>query len=379
MSTDTKSLEARIPRWQTDPTNSEVQTAYKYPAHENNWVYVSDILGDTGFDVGIYNFRGQSEFGVAWPTEALQKKDYFQFFNIAKIVISTLRLNDEVYTTKVLPQIYTFLEKTTVYELLSKKESLSQGNSVVHHIQEVPKLVNTAECSIREKFVLRMSAIFHDFGKMFDIGRDQLHFHALVSADIFKRFMAEYEEQIFVHLLEVEKRNNGQQDEATLKQSFRDAITDTTEIIRLHHVLEQIDKKRLDPEFVAELFTLTGDEAFGFLLGLFVVADGGSVIPDNEKYAVFLAQNLDALAKVIAVLETENRFTEAEERSPDSIKYMFVQALQYLIERLSNIQISVKDLAEKIKAKIREIQDTLDRVLVVALLSLEVSEDPVVS
>lgn len=358
-------------RWNTDPEKHQVETAYITPENIYNWAYVGLELIQ-GFKIGLLEYRGKVGWGIDWESKEQKEVDYGIFLEVTNIVISTLRLDDKTFSKQVLPKIYRLLERTSIFMALTDKKSPTQGNSIIHHIKKVPEVLDTSSCETSDKFILRISAIFHDFGKAFNIGSDQLHFHALISSDLFKRFADAKESELVDHLLTVEQKHNGTNDRERLKAKFRQSVDQASEIIRLHHVLEQIDKKRLTIETVANIFRL--NEVNPLLLGLFVIADGGSVIPDKEEmYTTFLVDNLNYLARVMDEINRIDALdVVASKEEVESIKYMFVQAVQSLIRILSE---SGKELADLIKKIIKEISDRLDTFLAVSLLNLELSTE----
>lgn len=342
-----------------NPTFIEVDRIYREPGRIDNWAYVAIVLS-RDFTV----ITDEEEYRLEWNYPEQKERDYALFFEVIKKVISTLRFTDENYAKYVLPQVYGLLDNTSIFKAIAQKQSQTQGLPVLHHVKKVPEVVDTSECNLNERFILRCAAIFHDFGKMFNIEPDQLHLHALIGSDMFRRFMYEKEVEITQFLTMAEP---------SLHKSLRSSTDQAAEIIRLHHILEQVDKRRLTVHTAAEIFR---DCAVNpFLMGLFVVADGGSVIADNELYSKFLIDNLNALSQIIDVLEQLNMGGADDEQLSNSenaieskeVILIFVQALQNLLKTIST---KSHELTEKIKDIVAEIAERIDRVLAVALLSL---------
>lgn len=377
----------RQPLWKTNPSPDEVRSAYTQPSAPEHWGRIDEILTH-GF--------ATKEQGIAWPNRELQRADNEVFIEVTDLVISTLQLTDAEFTS-FLPQIFKRLEKTYLFGKLFEVMSETQKNSVRHHIEMVPSLLDTQGVSIRDKFILRMTALFHDTGKAFDIGRDQLHYHALIAATILKQFFIQNKPALIHRLHQYEIRSQERillskdfleekggmpavvaegvtaELKTELSVGFDKLSSRTTELIRVHHVLEQIDKKQLDLATVAELFAENGINPM--LVGLFVVADGTSVVPDNEKYAEFLIENLNILAQIIDLLENEDELTQLVENKPETVqvlqeslalKEIYVQALIHVIEKIVAI---VADLPSKVKEIVSDLIERLDAVLAQALFS----------
>ncbi len=132
-------------------------------------------------------------------------------------------------------------------------------------------------------------------------------------------------------------------------------------------MLEQIDKGVLDLQTVAEIFKSKGINPLTF--GLFAIADGSSVIPDNAKYAEFLISNLNALAQLVDLMEFQD-LLKSDGISLE-IKQTFAQSLQFVIRE---VIATIAGLPEKVQKIIREIAEKIDVVLATALLSLNVQE-----
>lgn len=412
----TKEMAAEVSRWQSDPTKSEVYRAYMAPQAPEHWLRISQFVLTRGFGVEPDPTRASSEqrtqftdaeqhghsqtqaphesaiapehvltkaeaesaheFRITWPTPELEASDYKHFFEICKMVIATLTLEDSVYSQSVLPDVFKQLEQTYLFNILFQKRSESQNNTVRHHVETVPQLVDTTGRTLKEIFILRITAIFHDAGKAFNIGRDQVHYHALISSDVIRRFMEKYQDSLINHLFQFE-RVAGERiisesadgvihtDRASMQQELAVMTTQISEMVRLHHVLEQIDKGVLDLETVAAIFQ--EKQINPLLVGLFVLADGGSVIPDNEKYAQFLIQNMNILAKLVDVLEFHDQLPQ--DKLPDEIKLSFAQALQHVLQEIIQICDVVGTLSEKIKDIIYKILNKLDAVFARALLA----------
>jgi hypothetical protein len=315
------------PTWQSNPTRSEVYLAYKQPWGANHWYRINQLVLNGGFHVEkeVSGQNSLPEFKIMWPSPEAKELDYQLFFEVSKMIIGTLHLDDRIFTKSVLPTIFQTLEKSSLYSLIFAKISVSQKNSVRHHIEMVPTLIQTDEFvnsgkhGYKERFISRTVAIFHDMGKAFNIGRDQAHYHALIASNIFKQFMSDYEEPLTKFWLQYESKQ-GLSSTGDNKSQFQLPKNEISEMIRLHHVLEQIDKGVLDLETVAEIFA--DNHVNPLIFGIFIIADGSSVIPDNPKYAQFLFQNLQALEKLMDLLVLEEI---------DEADLSFIQATQHLI------------------------------------------------
>lgn len=373
-----------------NPTRSEIHLAYLAPHKPEHWRRISQLVLTGGFGVEPNPHTSSvterpevilPEFKITWPTPELKEQDHKIFFEACQMIIRTLNLDDEAFSHSTLPKIFSVLQKSFLFRQLYSKVSKSQNNTVQHHIETVPTLVKTDTIDLQERFILRIVAVFHDIGKAFNIGRDQVHYHALIASNIISWFMDTYQNE-FVHHLSLFDKSSGEKvisvdgngaalnSREGLERQFLGLKNQITEIIRLHHVLEQIDKGVLDLETVAAIFESSGINPLVF--GQFIIADGSSVIPDNEKYAKFLIQNLDALVQLVDLLAYQN-FLDEETLSQD-IKLSFAQSLQHIISEVAS---SVVGLPEKIQKIIREIADKIDTVLAVALLNLEVHPVPI--
>ncbi|GIK83498.1 MAG: hypothetical protein BroJett025_01200 [Patescibacteria group bacterium] len=374
-------FETKMSRQTIDkPTQTEVHRAYLAPHSLEHWERIQRLVLTGEFGVEP-NPQGYSEkltapqnvpdFRVTWPNKEKETQDYHLFFEACQMVIGTLHLDDEVFSQSTLPKIFRVLEKSYLYSQLFSKLSISQGNTVRHHVETVPTLVRTTPTDMRERFVLRVTAIFHDVGKAFNIGRDQVHYHALIASNIVSWFMQEYQPQFIHHLYLADKtlvtpvisREEQSVTRESLEVEFTVVRNQITEIIRLHHVLEQIDKGVLDLDVVAQILTEKHINPLSF--GLFAIADGSSVIPDNAKYAEFLIKNLDALAKIVDLMEYQEIFQN--EGISFEIKKTFAQSLQFAI---TEVITKVEELPEKVAKIIREIAGKIDTILAVSLLTL---------
>lgn len=317
------------PLWQTDPSLEQIHAAYLAPEAPGHWNNIATLVLEGGYGVEPNPQKyGTSysevdptlpDFKISWPNKEIQEKDYAIFFSAAKMVIGTLHLDDAVFAQSVKPTIFTNLSKSHLFSQLFRKNSQSQGNTVQNHVETVPGLVSTNELARKEKFILRMVAVFHDIGKAFNIGRDQVHYHALIGSNIVAWFLDTYQDQIFAEL-EKQDRTNADKiftiseesfDAEKAKQlEFAQMTTQITEIIRLHHVLEQIDKGKLDLPTVAEIFK--SKKINSLLFGLFFLADASSVVPDNPVYARFLFQNVNAYIALLTQLANNEYLSEAK-------------------------------------------------------------------
>ena len=311
-------MSLQVPHWQTNPSLKEVHAAYLVPQAPGHWNNIAELVLEGGYGVEPKPQKyGTSysevdpalpDFKISWPSKEIQKKDYAIFFSAAKMIIGTLDLDDAVFAQSVKTDIFSVLSKSHLFSQLFSKSSLSQGNTVQNHVETVPGLVSTDDLSKKERFIVRMVAVFHDIGKAFNIGRDQVHYHALIASNIVTWFLDAYKEQIIAEF-EKKDRTNADKIFTTSEESFdvgkakqlefTQITTQITEIIRLHHVLEQIDKGKLDLKTVAEIFK--SKKINSLLFGLFFLADASSVVPDNAMYAKFLFQNINVY---IALLET---------------------------------------------------------------------------
>lgn len=385
-----KRTDQEQPEWHKDvvPSKEQVNVAYTRPHEPEHWARIDQIL--------THGFSAAQE-KISWPTPELKKADYEVFMLVVNIVIASLRMSDQEFS-RILPQIFAQLEKTYLFSKLFEVVSISQGNTVRHHIETVPQLLDTQGATVQETLVLRLAAIFHDIGKAFDIGRDQLHYHALIAATILKEFLQENKAEIMRRLFQYEinsgesillnpefvalsggiakvaATSSSSEVKTQLSAGYDQLVLQTTELIRVHHVLEQIDKDQLDLETVALLFT--ENDINPMLVGLFVVADGTSVVPDNEKYAQFLIENLNVLAQIIDTLEQHQLLEEITRYQPQSaealqeslrLKEIYAQALIHVIEKLLAF---IQEIPDKVKEIVRDMIEKIDIVLAQALLSL---------
>lgn len=301
-----------------NPTETEVHRAYLAPQANEHWSRISKFVMTGGFGVEpnpeteVKSGQMLPEFKVTWPNETLKKQDYEIFFHACQMIIGTLDLDDLDFAQSTAPTIFLELQKSHLFTQLFTKESKTQNTSVQNHIEAVPTLIQTDSKNLRERFILRTVGVFHDIGKAFDIGRDQVHYHALIASNIINWFMETYKNEFVNHLVQFDKRSQIKvisvdekgksfNQRVDFEKEFLIVKNQITEIIRLHHVLEQIDKDVLDLNTVAAIFETRKINPLTY--ALFVIADGTSAIPYNIKYAWFLSQNLNALAKLIDMPE----------------------------------------------------------------------------
>lgn len=370
-----------------NPTKEEVYRAYVDQGNHEHWERIQRLVLTGGFGVepNPHNSDSQGEklgqqmpdFRVTWPTLELEAQDHQIFFKACQMVMGTVHLDDETYSKSTLPKIFKVLARSYLFTQLFKKESSSQNNTVQHHVETVPTLIQTSQINNRDRFILRITAVFHDVGKAFDIGRDQVHYHALIGSNIVSWFMEEYADQFIdrLHLSDMRvsdpvllKKKHGKQiTKEDVRKEYSVVKNQIVEMIRLHHVLEQLDKKVLDLDIVAQIFA--DKHVNPLIFGLFAIADGASVVPDNERYAEFLIKNLDALAKLVDLMEYEEILQDG--RLSDEVKQMFAQSLQCVIREVVE---RIADLPEKVQKIIREISGKIDVILATALLSLSIQK-----
>lgn len=352
------------PIWERFPTNEEVLTAYRTPLAPENLEKFQAVVPYTSM-----MREEQSGFSfdttLIWPDEETEKHDSQIFCEITKLIISSLRMDDATYNEIVLPVIELLFQQTFIYAKLFAKESISGEKKVIGHIVKVTQLMDTTKCTVRERFILRNAAPFHDLAKIFGVGSDQLHLHAYLSSIIFKKYMLVHQDELLVYLHQIETENNGATDFAKLEIRYKEAVKQTEELIRLHHILEQVDKGRLALDEIVAIFIETKLDLF--LLGLFVIADGGSGMDEDPKKRVFTINNLNILSHAIDLINKVDYLEN--EKETNEVKLSFVQALQWLI---ATISVSTQNLSEHIKQIVEELRETLDEILVRALLGLEV-------
>lgn len=371
------------------PSKNEVHRAYLAPETSEHWERIQRLVLTGGFGVepnpksihGItekggkqpLDFQQIPDFRITWPTPELEAQDYQIFFKACQMVIKTLDLDDAVYSQSVLPDIFKVLEKSYLFDMLNNKPPTWRGITVRNHIETVPTLVQTSQVDYRERFILRITAIFHDVGKAFNIGRDQIHYHALIGSNIVSWFMEKYAD-LFINDLYLPdmrlptpvllKKKKGERiTRSELYSEYTIVKNQIVETIRLHHVLEQIDKGVLDLNVVAQIFT--NKQINPLVFGLFAIADGASVIPDNEIYVEFLINNLDALSRLLDRMEYQELIRN--NAVPLEIKQLCAQSLQCVI---SEVIEKIADLPEKVKKIIADLIKKIDTVLAVSLLSL---------
>lgn len=377
--------------WQESPTKTEVHLAYLEPQTPKHWQNISNLILSGGFGVepNPYNNVHATErstlpdFQVTWPTEQQKNEDYRSFFAACEMIIGTLDLEDVDFAHSTLPDVFSVLKDSYLFQHLYSKVSQSQNNTVQHHIETVPTLVRTSATNLKERFVLRTVAVFHDIGKAFNIGRDQVHYHALIASNIVSWFMETYKERFVNHLILFDKKSqekvisvaeNGNTlfSQEEIEAEFNRLKDQITEIIRLHHVLEQIAKGVLDLNTVAEIFV--GSEINPLSYAQFIIADGSSVIPDNEKYAQFLLENIDALIRLVDVLYFEKLLDDPQ--TSDEVKLGIVQSLQAVISIVAEGEFENNPgMLAKVQEIAKKLEDQIHSLLVQSLLGLESTSD----
>lgn len=300
-----------------------------------------------------------SEHRIFWLDPEHKRHDFAHFFLVDKIIIDTLLISDEEFA-RLVPHIFSILSKTHIFGAIGKKMSPTQNGSIQDHIESVPTLLETSQLSLIDRFILRKAAIYHDIGKAFEFGTDQLQLHALAGANISNQYLSVYENQIVDYFKQFEKQH-GIEDKPS--DNYEYIQSQTTELIRLHHVLEKIDKGELTLEVVAEI-AVKKDINLG-LLGLLAVADGGSVIHKKAIYAEHLVNNLNRLAELVDHINLSKALQS--KTIPHEVKLSFVQALQHLLTQLLQ---KVEGLAATIEKLLADTIDKLDQMMAVALYSM---------
>ncbi len=362
------------PLWKTDPSLEQIHAAYLAPEAPGHWNNISELVLEGGYGVepnpqkygNSYSEIDPSlpDFKISWPSKEIQDRDYQIFFAASKMIIGTLNLEDAIFAQSVKSDIFTVLSESHLFTQLFSKNSLSQGNTVQNHVETVPGLVSTDGLTRKEKFITRMVAVFHDVGKAFNIGRDQLHYHALIASNIVTWFLDTYKEQLFAEIEKHDKRSgdrifstrkegSSRTDDLDTQQlqqiEFTEITTQITEIIRLHHVLEQIDKGRLDLETVAEIFK--SKKINSLLYGLFFIADGSSVVPDKALYAKYLIQNINVYIELLKAM-ADNDYLSEKKATADQEKILQTMQLVLtlvLLENQENKPSIVEETDEEVK------------------------------
>lgn len=386
-----QNLNDESPAWQSNPTKLEVHESYLSPQMPEHWIRIKKYVLEGGFGVEPNPHEKTEadsslpEFKVTWPSPETKKQDYAIFFEACKMIIGTLNLDDEIFANSTTPQIFLKLSESTLFTELYSKHSKSQGQSVQHHVETVPTLVKTNGIDLKERFILRTTAVFHDIGKAFNIGRDQVHYHALISSNIVSWFMDEYKHEFVNHFVSLDNRSqekiisqdaqgNKIEGREKLEIEFCEIRNQISETIRLHHVLEQIDKGVLDIETVVQIFI--DSKISSATYGLFAIADGSSVITDKAIYAKYLINNINYYFKLLEAM-TYKRYIESDEKT-EILKEMYSATVLNIIRQVIDEAEEGSELLAEVKGIVNEISDKIDPVLATALLSID-ANNPVVS
>jgi hypothetical protein len=311
------------------------------------------------------------DYKITWPNIEQKEADFKLFYQACQMIIQTLHLDDVNFAKDTVPKIFTILESSTIFSHLKiKKKSETQGNTIEHHVRTVPKCLTTDSKNLEERFILRATAVFHDFGKAFDIGRDQVHYHALISSNIFSWFMEEYKDKLIQEMMlknifndSISHTSNDEEsefiDNQEIKKTQFDKIRNQiSESIRLHHVLEKLEKGVLDFQTIAEIFRRSDMQLATF--GLFVIADGVSVVPSEAIYALFLVQNINYYFKLFDEIFHNNDISDDEELG--RMKQMYAAVLVNSLEKIIK-ESKIDGLYDKVAIKINGIKNQLDETL----------------
>lgn len=357
----------RQQRLNDQPTSQDHYISILFRNSEINWLKIKEILtsSNSGFSVLETKAReeeaawdGEIDYSIVWEE---QESDYLIFEDVLFKVITLIEEDDDIYNTE-LTEIFTTLKNSQLFSLLFQKQSQSQGNTVEHHIKTVSSLTKTDGLTLYERISLRITALFHDVGKAFDIGSDHLQSHTLISEDIIKRVLVHLKPMIQESISFMAKKgskNSVSLSEANeqILENYPGFVSQISEVIRLHHLLEKVDKNQIDIEVAASIFY--NNNVDPLIFGMFVSADGLSVVPDSEVYAKYLVNNIEILTNLVGLIDNLKTIFNIEyDKSPETVNMTVVQALQELvinlIDKLQSLIIEIKGSIGVVTAEISE-------------------------
>jgi hypothetical protein len=349
----------------TEFTPDDITNSYLYPGTKIHIDRINKFILPNNFE--LVKHLDQDRATLKWSDSEKRKKQFDSFLEVSTLVISSLisypdESNDIKFAKVFVPKIFKILKQTPLFELLKDKHSETQDDSIINHLEIVPKALDTRNCTLLERYSVRMGAIFHDISKAFDTGKDQLHYHPWLSSVIYLDFATdpEYQKKIIKIMRTVQAGINpnykfflgSETDDENINlppseeiiAKYLESVKQTSEINRLHHLFEQLDKENLTMESVVKLFLELKINLD--LLLILVIADGGSVIYNKAQYASFLIANIkqaDILSKLL-----EQGSDDDSESSMEKYIYILKYVLDLLLDVLNNITEVMKKEIEAI-------------------------------
>lgn len=308
--------------------------AYLNPYSFKNWKLIETIVGENGFTVSSKaGLEDKIIYAIEWPTQAEQIRDLRLFSLAIARITNTLDQNDDEYKTTI-KKILSILKKSSVFDLLLNKVSKTHEVQLWDHVEAVAGLVVTDDLDVYDRLVLRIAAIFHDLGKAFDVGSDQLQLHALIASSLLKEALLDPKIKKIIQS-NAKHHDEKEEDEGLVAKiaddEYEDFVFDTTEIVRLHHVLEKVDKGDFSMETLILILSDFSPSQFA-RFGRFVTADGlaSALEVGKEKYMKYLAANIQIFLAYIEYVYGAN--------CPEEQKILMTQVpnqvLDMLIEKI---------------------------------------------
>lgn len=338
------------------PTREDYFRAYSEPGVED-WTTISqEVFADSDFSVSSV----EANPTINWPTPEQKEFDFAVFDRAIQFVMNHLHLSDEEYSKK-LPELFDILLQSHLFKKSFPKQNGKHDATIGEHVQVVSSLTKTDGLSLADRMTLRIIAPFHDLAKAFDVGEDRLQYHALIASRVAHDILTQNQALITSHATILaedqtfkEQLDNPAEAEALrdqLQTEYDDFVNQVSEIIRLHHVFENLDKGNLDLETVA---AITNKENVNLiLLGLFVLADGGGSVTQTEyqQYSQYLFDNIEQFGKLIDQIELMN---QEPENYPEEVREVIIQALQNVLRDLIELIDELKSLFETIIDEVAE-------------------------
>jgi hypothetical protein len=341
---------------------AEITSAYLSPGTEKHIDRNNQFILPDNLKLVVHH--DQDRVTLNWKDSEQRKKQFESFLKVSTLVVTSLisypdeESNDKKFAEVHVPKIFEILKQSTLFELLKDKHSETQEDSIINHLEIVPKALDTRNCTLLERYSVRMGAIFHDISKAFDTGKDQLHYHPWLSSVIYLDFATdpEYQKQIIEIIITVQAGINpnnkifleSETDDENINfppgeeiiTEYLESVRQTSEIIRLHHLFEQLDKGNLTMDSVVTLFSELKINLD--LLLILLIADGGSVIHNKAQYASFLIANIEQAAKLSKLLEQDS-----DDDSESSSMEKYIHILKYVLDLLLDVLNNITDAMKK--------------------------------
>jgi hypothetical protein len=250
-----------------------------------------DLVRMRGFEFQT-NPDGSEVIDILWPSPEEEETDYRGFVQVAHLLWRKRNQSDKQFfaSPKYRHSADQALSTWQQVEELLMGDSISQtgvpffrklhdpsipvtkahtGRTPAAHILDVLECVKSDHLQLDfRRFLVRVNAVMHDWGKLFISGKDIYQDHAHISYYIARKFLARYFIEYFG---------------ATPEIAFAQAATFTLPI-KYHHLLEQVEENILTEKEAAQLLP---SEAVLEEIATLTIADRLSVRGGMGRYAMF--------------------------------------------------------------------------------------------